>query len=79
MSKKENIFFMEIFNEILKINDYTIVIIYDIDSNIWFGLKDIILALGYLNYKKANTKLKVTSSYVKKYIEIRGVPLEGHP
>ena len=39
---KNNIFFMEIFNEILKINNNEIVIIYDINGNIWFVLRDII-------------------------------------
>jgi len=33
---------MEIFNEILKINNNEIVIIYDINGNIWFVLRDII-------------------------------------
>ena len=37
MSKKhENIFFMEVFNDILKINNNNVIIIYDTDGNIWF-------------------------------------------
>ena len=37
MSKKQDrIFFMEIFNDILKINDHEISIIYDKKGNIWF-------------------------------------------
>lgn len=49
MSKKENIFFMEIFNNILKINKKEIMIVYDVDGNIWFELRDIIKSLGYSN------------------------------
>ena len=78
MSKKENIFFMEIFNNILKINKKEIMIVYDVDGNIWFGLRDIIKSLGYSNYKKANAKLKITSINIKKYKEIKGTP-QGVP
>ena len=36
--KKDNIFFMEIFNEILKINETNIMIIYDIKGVVWFEI-----------------------------------------
>jgi prophage antirepressor-like protein len=50
MSKKQNnIFFMDIFNNILKINEQEIMIVYDKKNNIWFGLKDIIKLLKYVN------------------------------
>ena len=61
MSKKQtNMFFMEIFNDILRINNNDVVIIYDVDGNIWFGLKDIIKCLGYLNIQKAITNIKIS-------------------
>ena len=60
MSKKhKNIFFMEIFNEILKVNDNDIAILFDKKGNIWFGLRDIIKSLGYINIENAITKIKV--------------------
>ena len=83
MSNKKNIFFMEILNNILKINENEIMIIYDNDGDIWFGLRDIIKSLGYSNYKKANTKLQITRTNIKKCKDIRGtpggVPLEVQP
>ena len=37
--KHDNIFFMELFNQILKVND--------IDGNIWFKIKNILEVLSY--------------------------------
>ena len=31
-----NNFFLDIFNKILKINDDTIIIIFDVNNNVWF-------------------------------------------
>ncbi len=45
MSSK--IFFMEIFNEILKVNGKEIMVVYDISGTIWFKFKDILKILGY--------------------------------
>jgi hypothetical protein len=43
MSKKQNsIFFMQIFNDILKINNNEVMIVYDREGNIWFGFSDVI-------------------------------------
>jgi prophage antirepressor-like protein len=44
---KNDIFYMEIFNEIIKINDNELIIIYDIYNNIWFKFKDLLKILGY--------------------------------
>lgn len=76
--KGNETFFMEIFNEILKINDNEIVIIYDNNGMIWFGLRDVVKALEYNNYKKAVAKLKISKENIKKYKVIRGTP-QGHP
>ena len=67
---KNNIFFMEIFNEILKINNNEIVIIYDINGNIWFALKDIIKALGYRSIENAISTIKINNNYKKSYNKI---------
>ena len=72
MSKKQDsIFFMEIFNDILKINDHEISIIYDKKGNIWFGLRDIIKSLGYNNIETAITKIKITINNKKSYDKIQ--------
>lgn len=60
MNRKKEVFFMEIFNEILKLNDNDIVIVYDKNGDIWFGLRDIIKALKYNNYRKAVARLKIS-------------------
>jgi prophage antirepressor-like protein len=69
-----NIFFLEIFNEVLKINNSEITIIYESLTKIWFGLRDIIKALGYNNYKKAIKKLKINKEYITNYKALRGPP-----
>jgi len=76
-NKKNNMFFMEIFNDILKINDHEISIIYDKKGNIWFGLSDIIKSLDYSNYNKARKKLKINKNNVKIYSNINSGPLKG--
>ena len=43
----KNTFFLDIWNSLIKINENNIFIIFDIDGNIWFALKDLIKALGY--------------------------------
>jgi len=61
---------MEIFNEILKINNNEIVIVFDKKGNVWFGLRDIIKTLKYNNVRNAITKLKISKSNVKIYSNI---------
>jgi prophage antirepressor-like protein len=75
MSKKQtNMFFMEIFNDILKINDTNVIIIYDTDGNIWFGLKDIIKSLGYSNIQKAMANIKTSINNKKLYSNLYPTP-----
>ena len=74
MSSKKKVFFMEIFNEILKLNDTEIMIVYDDDGDIWFGLRDIVKALKYNNYRKAVARLKINKKYIKLYLKIHGTP-----
>jgi prophage antirepressor-like protein len=76
-NKKDARFFMEIFNNILKINEQEIAIIYDKSNNIWFGLTDIIKSLEYNNYSKARKKLKINKNNIKIYSQISSGPLEG--
>ena len=74
MSKKENTFFMEIFNNILKINKKEIMIVYDVDGNIWFGLRDIIKSLGYSNIIKAITNIKISKQNKIDYDKLEPTP-----
>lgn len=68
MSKKQNnIFFMEFFNNILKINDTDIMIIYDKEGNIWFKLKDILLVIGYTGTLKQSNNIKINIKNIIKY------------
>ena len=65
-----DIFFMEIFNEILKINNNEIIIMYDIDGKIWFALKDLIKTLGYTSVENAITSIKIHKNNKKSYNKI---------
>ena len=75
MSKKrDNIFFMEIFNDILKINEQEITIVYDKYNNIWFGLRDILIVLKYTSLDKIISKIKVSSNNINVYKKIHPFP-----
>ena len=43
----KNSFFLDVWNNLIKINENNVFIIFDIKGNIWFGLTDLIKALGY--------------------------------
>ena len=71
MSKKhENIFFMEVFNDILKINNNNVIIIYDTDGNIWFGLRDILKVIGYTSLENAMATIDINVKNKKYYNKI---------
>ena len=44
-----NIFFLDIFNKILKINEKEVMIVFDKENEIWFGFVDILKVLDYNN------------------------------
>lgn len=67
---KNNIFFMEIFNDILKINNTTVIIIYDTDGNIWFGLRDILKVIGYTSLENAMATININVKNKKYYNKI---------
>ena len=72
--KKDNFFFMEFFNNILKINNTNVIIIYDTDGNIWFGLRDVIKSLGYSNIQKAMANIKTSINNRKSYCNLHPTP-----
>lgn len=78
MNKKHNIFFMDIFNNILMINNINIIIIYDINGNIWFGLRDLLKTLGYTSLENALSSIKISSINKQPYNKINpSTQLEG--
>lgn len=65
-------FFLDIFNQIFKINDNEIIIIFDIDGDVWFSLRNIFELLNYQNINKAIYKMKIKNK--KEYCDIRVTP-----
>ena len=53
-------FFLDIFNKLLKINDDSIMIIFDVDSNIWFKFRDLLKALNYTDIDHTITDMKIS-------------------
>ena len=69
-------FFLDIFNKLLKLNENDIIIVFDVDGNIWFGLKDVIRALGYKSL--LNTyRMKIPTKFILKINDIKLSPLMG--
>ena len=46
----KNSFFLDIWNNLIKINEDNVFIIFDKKGDIWFGLKDLIKAFGYKTF-----------------------------
>ena len=67
-------FFLDIFNQIFKVNDVEIMMIFDINGKVWFGLRDIIKVLKYSNLEKAITKIKISKFNKKPYDKIKPHP-----
>jgi prophage antirepressor-like protein len=65
---KNNSFFLDIFNHLLKINNTKIIIIFDEKGNIWFKYRDLLKALGYIDIDHTINKMKISydnKSYYK--------------
>ena len=59
------IFFLDIFNKIIKIGDKEIFIIFDIKGEIWFSFKSLVSSLEYSSYNKQLSKLNITPTEKK--------------
>jgi prophage antirepressor-like protein len=68
---KNNDFFLDIFNHLLKINEDNILIVFDIDGNIWFSFRDVVKSLGYKNIDNAINTIDVNDLFKQKYKNIR--------
>jgi len=70
--ENNNDFFLKIFNNILKINEKEIIILFDNDGDIWFSLKDLIILLEYTNVKNAVRTIDINEKNKMKYENLRG-------
>lgn len=77
MSKKD--FFLDVFNNILDYDNNKVMIIFDSDGNIWFGLRDIMKMLGYVNIINIINDMKINDTYKKKFTDLKGVLLTTPP
>ena len=66
-----NNFYLDVFNKILEFNKTNIFIIFDKKSNIWFKLKDILIALEYNDTKDAIKNLKIDNKYLSHIKDIK--------
>uniref|UniRef100_A0A6C0E079 Bro-N domain-containing protein n=1 Tax=viral metagenome TaxID=1070528 RepID=A0A6C0E079_9ZZZZ len=80
MSRKySDVFFMDFFNDIIKVNDSEVMVVYDVDGNIWLKLKDILLVLEYSKTLRQPSNIKINRKNVKKYNNIKVSPSIGIP
>jgi hypothetical protein len=61
--KKLSNFYLDIFNKLLSINEHKIFIVFDKNENIWFYLRDLLLALGYKDTKDAIRSLDIDDEF----------------
>jgi prophage antirepressor-like protein len=78
MSLKNNSFFLDVWNSLIKINENKVFIIFDKEGNIWFGLKDLIKALGYKSLLNIY-KMKIPKEFINKIKNIKVSSLSGIP
>ena len=50
-------------------------IVFDVDGEIWFALRDVLITLGYSNYKKVGNDMKINKEYILKHKEMNGTPV----
>ena len=74
-----NNFFLDIFNKLMKINEDNIMIVFDINGDIWFKFKDVLFALGYTSITKQLNVLNINKIYMLKYYKIKVPQSTGVP
>ncbi len=70
---------MDIFNQLLKINEENIFIIFDIKGKVWFKFKDVLKVLEYKNLKDAIFNNKLNKKYKLKFNDIKVYRLNSTP
>ena len=78
MSLKNNSFFLDIWNNLIKINEDNVFIIFDKTGNIWFGLKDLIKAFGYKSLLNIY-RMKIPKEFMDIIENIKVSPSMGIP
>jgi prophage antirepressor-like protein len=68
-----NNFFLDIFNKLLKINEDNIMIIFDINGDIWFKFKDVLFVLGYSDIKHTISEMNIMKNNKIQYSNIKVV------
>ena len=76
---KSESFFLDVFNKLLKINDESIMIIFDVDGNIWFKFRDLLKALGYTSLTKQFNLSTINKIYLNKFNKIKVPQSNGVP
>ena len=72
-------FFLDIFNQLLKVNEDSIFIIFDIKGKIWFKFKDVLKILGYKNLKDAIFNNNLSKKYKVKFENLKVYRLSSTP
>ena len=67
-------FFLDIFNQLLKVNEENILIIFDLDGDIWFALRDVYKVLGYNNINKVIYKTNINIKNKVSYSDLEQCP-----
>jgi prophage antirepressor-like protein len=70
-------FFLDIFNRLLKVNENNILIIFDLDGEIWFALRDVYKVLGYNNINKVINYTIINTGNKEYYVNLSQCP-RGH-
>ena len=70
MNKNKGQFFLDVFNNILDFNNSKVIVIFDTDGNIWFGLKDLLRILGYNSIINQINVFKINKKFIKYFSEI---------
>ena len=67
-------FFLDIFNQLLNINEENILIIFDINGDTWFALRDVYKVLGYNNLDKVINRTNINTKNKKYYKNLKQCP-----
>lgn len=62
--------FINFYNNILNINNSSILVLFDDYNNLWFSYNDILTVLGYSNLKLQKNRLALDNKYFDTYINI---------
>jgi len=69
------------FDNLLKLNNVDITIIYDSNNKIWFSLRDVFKALGYQDIKKEIKRIKIERKFISTFGQInkKNIETKKHP